>query len=213
MTSHDLEKAEQHTDSTVSSSGSDSSSTGGTSPPSTPPDGVQQDGDALPQIQHAPHSSNPPRRGARRSRNGAPTRLGAIDEHSNAVAPDIPNRNPNRMFGANAARFFGFGSVLRKNDDVPPPNAYDKIVGPRGEKFTDVRKNNSRQSAARRSWRKFLCIGIIILLVLAIALGVGLGVGLTRKKNSNNRYVSLFCFRHEHFTSLRDVGKSFYICS
>src|SRR4051794_32167350 len=97
----ELEKdAAEHQKSSPSSSEASSGSTEDTSPPSTPPeDEAHAEPEILPRIQHAPHSSNPPRRGNRRVRNGPSTRLGAIDEHSSSVAPDIPTRNPNRRLG------------------------------------------------------------------------------------------------------------------
>lgn len=177
--------------------GSSNSSNSSTSSSSTDPSSVtSEESNGLPRIQHAPHSATPPNRGNRRSAHRTPTRrLGAIEEHSPSMAPDIPTRNPNRpkkmvsFLPADAAKFFSFSSYSRPDKDIPPPDAYDKIVGPRGEKFNDVRQNKPDGASKRGRGRKLICIGLVILaIVLAIALGVGLGVGLTRKKKA--RYVS-----------------------
>lgn len=192
----DPEKADYVVDAQKTSSSSSESSSGSTTestPPSTPPEDEQEaEGDALPRIQHSPHSSNPPRRGNRRARNSPSTRLGAIDEDSSQVAPDIPTRNPNRrlvgLTYSNAAKLFGFGAASFKDSDVPPPDAYDQIVGPRGEKFSDLRHNKPYSPPGKAARRRKLCLGVVIILILATALAVGLGVGLTRQKraSSNN---------------------------
>lgn len=188
MRATDLEKggmeSEHHATSSSSSDSSDSSTT-------EPSSNSSDDNYGLPKIKHAPHSATPPRRGNKIPSQRTPTRhLGAIDEHSPSIAPDIPARNPSRpkkmvsFLPSDATKFFSFSSYSRPGTDVPPPDAYDKIVGPRGEKFNDVRQNKTDQPPGRgRGWRRKLCLGLIILaILLAIALGVGLGVGLTRKK-------------------------------
>ena len=179
----DLEKGAssvEHHKSPSSSSDSSSGSTSSTSPPSTPPSP-----EVLPRIYHAPHSSTPPRRGRGRGRAHpqASTRLGAIDEHSNTVAPDIPTRNPTSKIPG--FKYFSLAAWTHPEVDASPPNAYDTIVGPRGEKFADVRQNKPKDLIAQgKRRRKMICFGLvtIILLVVAIALGIGLGVGLTRRK-------------------------------
>lgn len=187
----------EHHKSSSSSSDSSSGSTSSTSPPTTPPSPEEQQNGppALPRIHHAPHSSTPPRRARGRGRGYAQpsARLGAIDEHSNTMAPDIPTRNPSRL---KQVRFFGLPlpSWAKPDADVPPPDAYDTITGPRGEKFADVRQNKPKDLIAQgKRRRKMICFGLvaIILLVIAITLGVGLGVGLTRRKA--NRYFSPLC--------------------
>jgi len=200
----DLEKGPsvvQHTETSPSSSSSDSSSdsTSSSSPPTTPPtpeELLQQQPapQVLPRIHHAPHSSAPPRRGRGRGRGilQASTRLGSIDEHSNTVAPDIPTRNPGRL---KQVRFFGLPipAWAKPDADVPPPNAYNTIVGPNGEKFMDVRQNKPKDLIAQgKRRRKLICFGLvaIIFLIFAIALGIGLGVGLTRRKD--DRYFTPF---------------------
>lgn len=190
MHSPDPEKggilSEHHNDSSVSSDSSSRSS-------STDPSSITSEDNGLPRILHAPHSATPPRRANGRPTHRVPSRrLGAIDEHSPSIAPDIPTRNPNRpkkmvsFLPADASKFFSFSSYARPEADIPPPNAYDKIVGPRGEKFKDVRQNRpDDQPGRRRRSRKMLCLGLIIFaVILAIALGVGLGVGLTRNKGT-----------------------------
>lgn len=183
-----------------SSSSSDSSSEKST-PPSSP-----DVPEALPQPRPVAHySATAPRRGGRHSLNGNgnTNRLGAIDEESPRVAPDIPTRSARRpkktvaFVPADARKFFSFSKYSRPDDDdVPPPDFYEKIVGPHGEKFADLRQNRPYDPHGRGGgWRRMVCLGLVVLLVLAIALGVGLGVGLTRHKGA--RYLShIFPMRH-----------------
>jgi len=204
----------------TSTSESSSDSTASTSPPSTPPspdrdqppEYIQHEDQPVPgfpRVHRVPHSAIPPRRGNRRGnvRTSTSTRLGAIDEHSNAVAPDIPKRNPNRNIpGFNSKHnFFNFAAYSRSDKaDVPPVNAYDNIVGPNGEKFRDLRSNSHFSPSGRGSWKRLLCLGLIVLVVTVIALGVGLGVGLTRRKGT--RYLSHLytscCYLHVMLCSL-----------
>lgn len=171
-----------------SSSSSDSSSEKSTPP--TSPDIPE----ALPAPRPIAHySSTPPRRGGRHSFNSPATnRLGKIDEESQNIAPDIPKRNPSRpkktvrFLPPDAKRFFSFASYSRPEEDVPPRDFYEKIVGPNGEKFSDLRQNKPFSPEGRgRKKRRWICLGLLGLVVLAIALGVGLGVGLTRHKGNN----------------------------
>lgn len=179
----------EHHNSSSSSSESSSGSTSSTSPPSTPPSPEAQNHDpepeVLPRIHHAPHSSTPPRRGRGRGRTHpqTSTRLGAIDEHSSTVAPDVPTQNPARKIPG--LKYFNIDAWTKPGADVPPPNAYDTIVGPRGEKFADVRHNRPKDLIAQgKRRRKKICFGLVvaILLIVAIALSIGLGVGLTRRQ-------------------------------
>lgn len=193
----------------TSSSGSDSSSnsTDATSSASNSPpqyeahpvavDAADANRSLGPRNNHdASYSATPPRRSKKNTPPRNATRLGAIDEHSSIVAPDIPTRNAARKQTryANATKFFTFGLPGRFDHSVPPVNAYDDITGPRGEKFGDLRQNKPFRPPNRGGWRRFVCLGLIVLIVLlAIALGVGLGVGLTRKKSA--RYL-LPIFHH-----------------
>lgn len=153
--------------------------------------------EALPRIYHTSYSSTPPRRGARR--NGqpvTPNHLGAIDEDSNSVAPDVPRRHPGRnanrprkivgFIPGDASKFFSWSSYSRPHEDVPPPGAYDGITGPRGEKFSDLRQNKPFRPPGRGGWKRMICLGSVVALIvlLAVGLGVGLGVGLTRRKGT-----------------------------
>ncbi|KAK5069551.1 hypothetical protein LTR64_008232 [Lithohypha guttulata] len=189
----------QHSKSS-SSSGSSSGSTAKTSPPSSPdnePDGLQR-----PPRPTAHYSSTPPRRGNRHAVHTPPAthRLGVIDEDSPRVAPDIPTRHPDRprktvaFLPVDAKRLFSFSAYARPGEDVPPPDVYEKITGPRGEKFEDLRRNRPYHPPGRGGgWRRMVCLGcvaFVILVVLGIALGVGLGVGLTKRKGASSQPVS-----------------------
>lgn len=198
-----------------SSSSSDTSSEKST-PPSSPD---------VPEVITAPrpvahYSSTPPRRGGRHAYNNSATnRLGAIDEESQVIAPDIPCRNCNRpkrpktYLPADAKKFFSFSSYSRPDKDVPPPDFYEKVIGPHGEKFTDLRKNKPFKPEGRGGgWRRMVCLGLVILLVLAIVLGVGLGVGLTRHKGA--RYLShILSYATEIMPPLRDYALSLSTCA
>lgn len=134
----------------------------------------------------ASFSAAPPRRSKKQAPPRNTTRLGAIDEHSNSVAPDTPSRHPDRKYKyGNATKFFAFGAYARSDNSLPPVDAYEKVVGPRGEKFNDLRQNRPYRPPNRGGWRRVICLGLVILLILlAIGLGVGLGIGLTRSKET-----------------------------
>ena len=200
-----MEKGDARTEtfksSSSSSTDSSSDSTAKTSPPSSPEDDPAQPAaqaepevESVPRFTHIPHSSTPPRRGNRRN-GGYPQsalrRLGAIDEDSSSIAPDVPTRSPDRprkfvSFAPtfDAKKFFTYNRWAH-DDSVPPPDVYEKITGPNGEKFNDVRQNRPFRSSGTGRWRRAICVGCIVLVILAvlgIALGVGLGVGLAKKK-------------------------------
>ena len=200
----------EESDSPSSSSDSSSGSTEGTSPSTTPPSPEAQpvvNPTLGPRTHHdASYSATPPRRS---KKNGAPrntTRLGAIDEHSNSIAPDIPGRNPARKhhrYGS-ATKFFTFAAYTRSDPTVPPVNAYDNIIGPRGEKFGDLRQNKPFRPPNRGGWRRAICLGLVALVILlAIGLGVGLGLGLTRNKGT--RYL-IPCLGVAEYHSVHDSG-------
>lgn len=196
--SNSSQEEEQHSS---SSSDSSSNSTDATSASNSPPQyeahpvAIAADANQSlgPRNNHdASYSATPPRRSKKHvSARNAP-RLGAIDEHSSIIAPDIPSRNQARRHHryGNATKFFTFGAFPRVDHSVPPVNAYDDITGPRGEKFGDLRQNKPFRQPNRGGWRRFLCLGLVaLILLLAIGLGVGLGVGLTRNKGT--RYLLL----------------------
>lgn len=99
------------------------------------------------------------------SRRSSPqqTLLGAIDENSGAILPDIPyspgnKDNPVTKLHAYAAVF-----TPRKKPTLaaanPPPNEYATLVGPNGEKFTDLRINRKAADPKKNSVKKFMCFG------------------------------------------------------
>lgn len=200
-TSPENEKAgvshNEEDDSPSSSSDSSSGSTDKTSPSTTPPSPDAQpvaNPTLGPRTHHdASYSATPPRRSKKHVPPRNTTRLGAIDEHSNSIAPDIPSRNPARKhhrYGS-ATKFFSFAAYTRSDPSLPPVGAYDNITGPRGEKFGDLRQNKPFRPPNRGGWRRAICLGSVALVILlAIGLGVGLGLGLTRKKET--RYLIPF---------------------
>lgn len=177
--------------SSTSSSDSSSGSTDATSPSNSPPRQQAQpiiNPSLGPRSNHdASYSATPPRRSKKQVPPRNTARLGAIDEHSNSIAPDIPLPHQNRKqhrYG-NATKFFTFGASTRSDQPGLPVGAYDDITGPRGEKFGDLRQNKPFRPPNRGGWRRLICLGLVaLLLLLAIGLGVGLGVGLTRHQGT-----------------------------
>ena len=94
-----------------------------------------------------------------------------------------------------AKKFFSWNAYTRDGTDVPPPNAYDGIVGPRGEKFNDMRQNKPFNPPGRSGrWKRIICLGSVILVtILVIGLAIGLGVGLTRNKGARYCLPIFFC--------------------
>lgn len=132
----------------------------------------------------ARHSSN----GARRSRRGSAatleTRLTIIEEDhpSPPLAPPLPPQQPLKTHHRPFSRRF-LGDPPRYSNKAPPNYTLENVIGPNGEKFTDVRDN--RYIAGRGGLKK-LCIAVCILLTVVVAIVVGLAVGLS--KRNSNRY-------------------------
>ena len=108
----------------------------------------------------------------------APT-LGAIIEDG-GMRPDIPQRSQHRPMARFLSSFQSTGAR-----EIAAQTDYNNIIGPRGEKFSDLR--NNREVAKRGGWTRVLLIALIVLL-FGVGLAVGLGVGLTRSRKSS-RYV------------------------
>lgn len=111
------------------------------------------------------------------------SRLGAIDEDSADVSPDIPVKNPFRSIGFPSLQFSlpAFPTLYAKRD--PPKNIYDDIQGPRGEKFRDVRANKKVPLPGFWTWRKLVCL-VCLAVTITAGVAIGLIVGLLRKKHT-----------------------------
>lgn len=194
-----------NTNTNTNSSSSDSSdsaspkSSPSSTPPSTPGSPIAQPAAVAATPAAPPRSSRQSRhtrssrygRGHRHSRRASDNgRLGAIDETSEAVAPDIPARNPTRLHKLYAARLFSVASLTklysRHIHDGADIDTYDQITGPAGEKFSDLRQNQAKETPAKRRRRRFCCIVILLIVAIIAALAIGLGVGLTRNRKGNN---------------------------
>jgi hypothetical protein len=114
----------------------------------------------------------------------APTSLGAIDEDTLNVAPDIPPRAQQRQISR--VLNFGFTPTLHASRQPPAYTEYSDVKGPNGELLSEVRRKTAQPR--RGGWRRLMAFAVIPIAVI-IALGVGLGVGLTRNKSSGNGYV------------------------
>ena len=106
------------------------------------------------------------------------TRLGAIHEDG-GMQPDIPPRAHNRPM---RLIYSSFPALERYHLAPPPYTEYNDIIGPKGEKFSDLRSN--RYLSKRGGWLRLLIIGLIVLIII-VAVAVGLGAGLIRPKKSS----------------------------
>jgi len=138
-------------DSTLSTSSTLCSPTSNSSPPVAPP---------------ATAISTPPSMysssGLRPRRLTPPQRLlGAIDEDSPTVQPDLPLSNSNE--GNPMAKLHVYAAVVNlKHKQTltrtgPPSSEFDLIMGPNGERFTDLRMNRKLREV--KGWKKFMCFG------------------------------------------------------
>lgn len=125
---------------------------------------------------------------ARRSRAGSRAssidhRLSIIDEDGNAPPPRHPpptHQTHNRSF---SRRFLGDPPRYREGKE-PPKYSFFDVIGPKGEKFEDLR--NNAYVAGRGGWKR-ICLITLVVIACLVALIVGLVVGLRKK---NTRYVT-----------------------
>ncbi|EXJ90080.1 hypothetical protein A1O3_03149 [Capronia epimyces CBS 606.96] len=136
-----------------SSSSSSSSSTSTWSPPPSPP--FSKADPAPPPV----YSTSAPR-----SRRVSPpqTLLGAIDENSGIVEPDVPLSADKENNPVAKLHVYSSAAVSKKKATLasassPPANEFDSLVGPNGEKFTDLRMNRKTRDARGRGWMKLMC--------------------------------------------------------
>ncbi|KAI9719392.1 MAG: hypothetical protein M1812_003463 [Candelaria pacifica] len=106
-------------------------------------------------------------------------RLSAIAEDSDA--PALPRKAAHRP----ASRRFGLGLPPRHDHESPPPpyTSFADVLGPNGEKFSDVR--NNKHIARRGGWKRLCIIGFVVAAVL-VGLVVGLAVGLHHKSSKSD---------------------------
>lgn len=102
----------------------------------------------------------------RRSTPPQPAFLGAIDENSGAVLPDTPLSPDNK--NNPIARLHVYSAVLASKKkqqqtlatpSTPPPTLFETLMGPNGEKFTDLRLNRKIVDAKKGSFRRLMCFG------------------------------------------------------
>lgn len=102
----------------------------------------------------------------RRSPPPQPAFLGAIDENSGAVLPDTPLSPDNK--NNPIAKLHVYSAVLASKKkqqqtlatpSTPPPTLFETLMGPNGEKFTDLRLNRKIVDAKKGSLRRLMCFG------------------------------------------------------
>ena len=92
------------------------------------------------------------------------TLLGVIDEDSGEVLPDVPlsadkESNPVAKLHAYASVTSPHKKPTLASIATPPPNEFDMLLGPNGEKFTDLRMNRKMGDSKGRGWKKLMCFG------------------------------------------------------
>ncbi|EXJ66239.1 uncharacterized protein A1O5_10391 [Cladophialophora psammophila CBS 110553] len=101
--------------------------------------------------------------GTRPRRLTPPSRLlGAIDEDSSTVQPDVPLSSDNEHNPV--AKLHVYAAVVNSRQkptlapmSSPPLDEFDCVIGPRGERFTDLRMN--RKPVGVKGWKRFMCFG------------------------------------------------------
>jgi hypothetical protein len=125
-------------------------------------------------------------------------RLSIIDEDSDRTyrpAPRVPPRAINRPLG----RMFGLTLSRGPHGGPPPPySEYDGVIGPKGEKFSDVRENRRFLSKKRRGgWKRLIVIAILVAAVL-VGIVVGVIYGLYEKSKKAKYVLPLSTHSHQH---------------
>jgi hypothetical protein len=99
-------------------------------------------------------------------RNSPPqtTLLGAIDENSHSVQPDLPlspeqDSNPvTKLHAYVSAPKSKRRLTIASTSAGPPSSEFDFLVGPNGERFIDLRMNRKLDdSKDRGGWKRFMC--------------------------------------------------------
>lgn len=181
------------TPSTSTEERSSGSSEGSSSAPSTPPSPVVQPHTPTQTptrtvVRESPQPGRFSANGSRRTPRTTPSkgRLGVIDEDTDAISPDLPQRNPLRRLGIPPMKFTLNPIPTLYGTRKPHKNIYDDVEGPRGEKFSEVRKNSKGEKKRRCGWRALVCIGCLILIIAAVT-AIGVIVGLKVRNNNRNK--------------------------
>ena len=90
--------------------------------------------------------------------------LGAIDENSRNVQPDVPLSADKD--GHHVAKLHAYASLVNPQKKLtlatssPPASVYDFLTGPNGERFMDLRMNRKMDHAKMRGGlKKLMCFG------------------------------------------------------
>lgn len=88
--------------------------------------------------------------------------LGAIDEDSPTVQPDLPLPCRNEVNPLTKMHVYAAVVNPRQKQTLaqtysPPRNDFELVMGPNGERFTDLRMN--RKAPENKGWKKFMCFG------------------------------------------------------
>ncbi|KAJ4516038.1 hypothetical protein HRR83_005342 [Exophiala dermatitidis] len=92
------------------------------------------------------------------------TLLGAIDENSGTVEPDVPlsvdkGQNPIAKLHVYSSAINSKKKATLASMSSPPTNEFDSLLGPNGEKFADLRMNRKVENSRSRGWKNFMCFG------------------------------------------------------
>lgn len=91
--------------------------------------------------------------------------LGAIDENSGAVLPDIPISPDNK--NNPVARLHVYSALLATKKkqphtlataSTPPPDVFGALLGPNGETFADLRLNRRMADVKKGTLKKLMCL-------------------------------------------------------
>jgi hypothetical protein len=89
------------------------------------------------------------------------TILGAIDEHSPIVQPDLQLLGPHQDHPV--AKLHAYSAIVKSKrkttlagPSTPPEDVFRMVVGPNGESFADLRMNRKMEMAT--GWRKIICL-------------------------------------------------------
>lgn len=99
------------------------------------------------------------------SRRASPpqTLLGAIDENSGAVRPDVAYSPNNKNNPVTKLHVYSAVFTSRRKPTLataqPPPDEFAALTGPNGEKFTDLRSNRKPDSSKNNGLKRFMCFG------------------------------------------------------
>lgn len=90
------------------------------------------------------------------------TLLGAIDENSGTVQPDLrvsadKQNNPVAKLHVYSSSISTKKKPTLASTSSPPLHEFDSLLGPNGEKFTDLRMNRKLDDSKGGSWKRLMC--------------------------------------------------------